>query len=351
MNKFPVRLLKFLALAIFLIGTLPAHAQESVVQLPDIFVRSDNYLIHVSHKAGPQPTKVPVLLVHGSWGNAQTWDFPGRSVMNYLASRGYDVYALDLRGMGGTTPAPSGPADYFPIDIPGRVRDVAAVASYIKSSTGGRVPVVIGWSEGGLIAGLVAASDTQHQLVAGLGLLSVAPGGFVLPGDLLASGEAQRVLFAAFPEALLPTQGDIKEILFGTDPITGKSTISLDALTTLSTPPLLQPESSIAVVQETQLCPAFLAGVFGPVPGLTVCPAQAVPWGNITVPALVVDGALDRLTGADASQTLLNAQTLFDDLASTNKQLIIFPRNSHGWFLEDNHDATDRVFNQFLSQF
>jgi hypothetical protein len=58
-NKFPVRLLKFLALAIFLIGTLPAHAQESVVQLPDIFVRSDNYLIHVSHKAGPNPPKFP----------------------------------------------------------------------------------------------------------------------------------------------------------------------------------------------------------------------------------------------------------------------------------------------------
>ena len=345
MNKFPVRLLKFLALAIFLIGILPAHAQQSVVQLPDIFVRSDNYLIHVSHKAGSQPTKVPVLLVHGTWGNAQTWDFPGRSVMDYLASRGYDVYALDLRGMGVTTPAPSGPADYFPIDIPGRVRDVAAVAGYIKMGTGGRVPVVIGWSGGGLIAGLVAASDTQHQLVAGLGLLSVATGGFVIPGDLL--GEAQRILFSDFPEALPPTQADIKEIIFGTDPITGKLTISLDALTTFSTPPLLQPESSIAVVQETEICPAFL----GTVPGLTVCPAQAVRWGNITVPALVVDGALDRLTGADASQTLLNAQTLFNDLASTNKQLIIFPRNSHGWFLEDNHDATDRVFDQFLSQF
>jgi pimeloyl-ACP methyl ester carboxylesterase len=105
-------------------------------------------------------------------------------------------------------------------------------------------------------------------------------------------------------------------------------------------------------VQETALCPAFLAGAFGfIVPGLTVCPAQAVRWGNITVPALVVDGALDRLTGADASQTLLNAQTLFDDLASTNKQLIVFPRNSHGWFLEDNHDVTDRVFDRFLSQF
>ena len=87
--------------------------------------------------------------------------------------------------------------------------------------------------------------------------------------------------------------------------------------------------------------PAFL----GALQGLTVCPAQAVPWGNITVPALVVDGALDLLVGEDL------ASTVFNSLGSTNKQLIIFPRNAHGWFLEDNHDATDRVFDRFLSSF
>jgi alpha-beta hydrolase superfamily lysophospholipase len=70
-----------------------------------------------------------------------------------------------------------------------------------------------------------------------------------------------------------------------------------------------------------------------------------LPWGNITVPALVVDGALDLLVGEDL------AETLFESLGSTNKRLIVFPRNSHGWFLEDNHDATMRVFNHFLSQF
>jgi pimeloyl-ACP methyl ester carboxylesterase len=339
MYKLP-SLLKFVAVVVFLTSVLPVRAQQSVVRLPDIYVTSDNYSIHVSHKTGAQPSKVPVLLIHGSWGNAQTWDFPGRSVMDYLAARGYDVYALDLRGMGASIPGPSGPADYFPIDIPGRVRDAAAVAGYIRNNTG-RVPVVIGWSQGGVITGLLAASDPQHQLAAGVGLLSTAPGGFVIPGDLLLSGEVNRILLTAFPEALPPSQSDIDEIIFGTDPITGKSTISPDALTTFSTPPLLQPESSIAIVQEAEICPAFL----GALPGLTVCPAQAVPWGNITVPALVVDGALDRLVGEDL------AQTLFNSLGSTNKQLVVFPRNSHGWFLEDNDDATMRVFNRFLSQF
>jgi hypothetical protein len=136
----------------FLMSILPAPAQTVVVQLPDIFVFSDNYSIHVSHKAGAHPSKVPVLLIHGSWGNAQTWNFPGRSVMDYLTVRGYDVYALDLRGMGESIPRPTGPADYFPIDIFGRVRDAAAVAGYIRNNTG-RVPVVMGWSHGGIVPG------------------------------------------------------------------------------------------------------------------------------------------------------------------------------------------------------
>ena len=63
------------------------------------------------------------------------------------------------------------------------------------------------------------------------------------------------------------------------------------------------------------------------------------------VPALVVDGALDPLVGVDRAQALFNA------LGSTNKQLVIFPRNSHGWFLEDNHDANLRVVDRFLTQF
>jgi pimeloyl-ACP methyl ester carboxylesterase len=125
----PLCLLRFLVLAMFLISILPASAQQSVVRLPDIYVPSDNYSIHISHKAGAEPSKVPVLLVHGTWVNSQTWDFPGRSVMDYFAARGNDVYALDLRGMGLSAPAPAVPNDYFRIDIPGRVRR-AVIFSY-----------------------------------------------------------------------------------------------------------------------------------------------------------------------------------------------------------------------------
>ena len=58
-----------------------------------------------------------------------------------------------------------------------------------------------------------------------------------------------------------------------------------------------------------------------------------------------MDGALDPLVGTD------HAQVLFDELGSAKKQLIVFPRNSHGWFLENNFAATQRVLDRFLAQF
>jgi pimeloyl-ACP methyl ester carboxylesterase len=100
-----------------------------------------------------------------------------------------------------------------------------------------------------------------------------------------------------------------------------------DTLYSLSAPDI---DATLAIDEE--VAPSF----FGLVPA----------WGFITVPTLVVDGALDPLVGTQDSIDLIG------DLTGTvNKELIVFPRNSHAWFLEDNHDATVRVLNQFLSQF
>jgi len=332
MYRLPGRGLRLLALAMLVMSILPARAQE-VIRSSDLYVTTtDNVSIHVHRKVGAEPSKVPVLLIHGTWGNARTWDFAGRSVMGHLAVRGYDVYALDLRGMGG-----SDNPGYPNIDIFNRVDDARAVASEIMAITNRR-PVVMGWSEGGLIAGLLAASDPNGELIAGVGLLSVAPNGFVVPnypdiqldlGTLLATKAA----------SFLPSPHEVNEIVFGTDPRTGMSTISPDALSTfVSVPDFLQTDSVQAVLEEVNECPVLSALGF-----VKTCPV--VVWGNIKVPALVVDGALDPLVGTNL------AQQVFNLLGSTNKQLIVFPFNSHGWFLEDNDHETDRVFDHFLSQF
>jgi len=329
MYSLPSRVVRFLALAAFVMSILPAHAQESAIQSFDFRVTtSDGVNIHVHRKVGPAPNRVPVLLVHGSWGNALTWDFPGRSVMDYLAVRGYDVYALDLRGMGGSVDP-----NFFTVDLLSRMNDVVAVATNIKTTTG-RLPVVIGWSQGGLITGLFAAS--HPELLAGVGLLSVAPDGFSVPLNLQ-SALQNIILSPSFPVALPPKPSQINEIIFGTDPITGMPTISPDAFAIFVSPSLLQPDSVFAIVEEVNLCPLFLNTI------VQTCPIPT--WSNIKVPALVVDGALDLLVGVDG------AQVLFNSLGSVNKQLVVYPRNSHGWFLEDDHDATVRVFDHFLSQF
>jgi len=315
----PINLLRFLVLAMFVMSTLPARAQQPAVQSSDFHVRTmDGVSIHVHRKVGAAPKKVPVLLIHGTWGDGRTWDFPDRSVMDHLAVQGYDVYALDLRGMGSSDHPP-----YLTIDIVNRVNDAAAVASYIVATTG-RAPVVMGWSQGGVITGLLAAS--APQLVTGVGFFSVPEDGFSVPQDLL---PVLLGIISSGVDHFLPTLDEIREVAFGTDPITGKPTISPDALATFLS--LSEPDSVPAI--EEQASPLFF--------NLALVPA----WPAIHVPALVVDGALDLLVGVDRAQELFNA------LGTTNKQLVIFPRNSHGWFLEDNHNANLRVVDQFLSQF
>ena len=68
-------------------------------------------------------------------------------------------------------------------------------------------------------------------------------------------------------------------------------------------------------------------------------------WSLIKVPALVVDGAQDLIVGEQ------RAQDLFDRLGSRRKELVIYPRNAHAWFLEDNSKAVLRAFGRFLAQF
>jgi pimeloyl-ACP methyl ester carboxylesterase len=333
MNRFPSPW-KFLGLAaLALVSALPAVAQVPAIASYKFIIGNGGISIQVYEKVGPQPTKVPVLLIHGTWGNAQTWDFPGRSVMDYLAVRGYDVYALDLRGEGAS--GPPAPVDYTKIDIVNRVSDAAAVAAYIQRSTT-RTPVVIGWSQGGVIAGILAAAPSTSSFVAGVGLLSVPPDGFVIPPQFLAL--LPQILSGP---SFVPTEPEINSIIFGIDPLTGKSTMSAaaeDTFYAISAPDI---DSTKAIGEE--VTPAFFAAVLGPVSPSTGLPSG---WGRIQVPALVVDGALDPLVGTNLEEQLFGLLT-----GTNNKQLIVFPRNSHAWFLEDNHDETVRVFDHFLSQF
>jgi|SRR5215211_2544038 len=311
-------------------GAEPAAAAPSTIKSKDFSVEtSDGVSIHVSEKVvrSGGTNKVPILLVHSLWNNSQSWDSPGRSVMNYLATNGYDVYALDMRGMG-KSERPLPPADYNSIHLLDRVKDLEAVASYIKNTpknTTHRPPVVLGYSQGGALTGVLAAS--RPDLVSGVGLFSVPANGFILPlkyqilaGELVAQGE----------DHFLPVPDDIRELDFGVDPVTGRPTISNEAFETHYS---LQEADSVQATLELA-SPEFYQAAITP------------SWAQIKAPALVVDGALDLTVGEESATALYNA------LGSKNKDLIIFERNAHAWFVEDNYESTQsQAFDEFLEQF
>ncbi|GAB4460453.1 MAG: alpha/beta hydrolase [Anaerolineales bacterium] len=94
-------------------------------------------LIH--QKAAGAARAAPVLFVHGKWHGAWCWR---ENFMPYFAKNGYDVYALSLRGHGGS----DGRERLRWHSIADYVADVAWAVRQI-----GQPPVIVGHSMGGFI--------------------------------------------------------------------------------------------------------------------------------------------------------------------------------------------------------
>ena len=92
----------------------------------------------------------PVLLIHGAANSSVVWRFWQEA----LAELGWSSYAVDLRGHGRSSGSIDGAtmSDY--------ADDVAAAAAGLSET-----PVVMGWSMGGLVAIMVAASGHARACV------------------------------------------------------------------------------------------------------------------------------------------------------------------------------------------
>src|SRR3954470_5351952 len=119
-------------------------------------VTVDGHPIAVWEKHGANPHR-NLVLVHGrTWSSVPDFDLqvPGEnlSVMDAFAARGYDVYAIDLRGYGAT------PRDRSGWLTPSRAAaDVDAVISWVQHRSPMKDrPALIGWSRGSMVAQLVA---------------------------------------------------------------------------------------------------------------------------------------------------------------------------------------------------
>ncbi|MEO6237551.1 MAG: alpha/beta fold hydrolase [Vicinamibacterales bacterium] len=129
----------------------------------------DGHHLAVWEKKPAQPRAV-IVLIHGrTWSSLPNFDLqvPGerRSFMDALADAGLDVFAVDLRGYGGT------PRDASGWLTPDRaVADVQRVVSWVQQRGQSRLPVYLfGLSRGAMIAAM--AAQQRPETLAGVVLL------------------------------------------------------------------------------------------------------------------------------------------------------------------------------------
>lgn len=148
----------------------------------------DGHPLSVWSKRPPTEARGAILLVHGrTWSARPNFDLrvPGASLMDALVAEGYAAYAVDLRGYGGT------PRDTSGWLTPDRAaRDVSAVLEWVRgreeTGNGSRAgitrranaprPVLLGYSQGAMVATLVA--QRRPELLSGLVLF-----GYPYPGS------------------------------------------------------------------------------------------------------------------------------------------------------------------------
>jgi alpha-beta hydrolase superfamily lysophospholipase len=131
-----------------------AHAQATLIK--HILPPEDAQRLTLWEKRPANP-KGTIVLLHGrTWSSLPDFDLqvPGehRSLMDAFVTKGYAVYALDLRGYGAT------PRDASGWDTPNRsAEDLSAALVWVAKNSGvpGK-PAVLGWSNGSTVSILCA---------------------------------------------------------------------------------------------------------------------------------------------------------------------------------------------------
>ena len=128
-------------------------------------------------------TRAPVLLIHGFGQNRYAWHLPSRSLANYLARAGFDVFNLDLRGHGRSrqlgTKRSRGVEDYVLEDLPSAVDEVSALSGnrpifLVGHSLGGLVSYAAAPALTGAIAGIASIGSPYHFTRGSLSLGAIA---------------------------------------------------------------------------------------------------------------------------------------------------------------------------------
>lgn len=288
MNKFV--LMKCMWLAQVLLTCVAALAQETV-ELVRHTVVVDDHPIALWEKSAPD-AKEAVLLVHGrTWSALPDFDLQvdgeDLSLMDGLVQRGYAVYAVDLRGYGGS---PRDATDWL---TPNRAADdTAAVLQWINSAKAWQAKThLFGWSMGSTISQL--AVQRHPGMVASLTLFGYwRDDDADLPADE-AGNRPQKITNTAQAAA--------------SDFITPGS-ISQNAIDAYISASLASDPVKVDIRSLDQY--------------------NALDGSKIDVPVLIIYGALDPIAPA------IYQERLYRKIGSAHKQLISVAGGDHAAFLE-----------------
>ena len=172
--------MKLVAAAALLGLAFGAQAQDAKIAMEEFMIPSGDagISLYVRNKHPEGMSRVRsdriVLYVHGATYPAETafdLQLGGFSWMDYIATRGYDVYLVDIRGYGKSTRPPEmdkPAAEHEPIvRTQTAVKDVGTAVEFIRQRRGVDKVVLLGWSWGTTIMGMYTSqnNDKVQKLV------------------------------------------------------------------------------------------------------------------------------------------------------------------------------------------
>ncbi len=161
----------------------PAAPSIEDIVVEDLLIPSDtpDILLHLRHKWlpawAPFSAERTVVLVHGAtYSSGSLFDvrLDGLSFLDHLALAGLDVFALDVRGYGGSTRPPEmdAPAERSApiVRTETGARDLGSAVDFVRSRGGFDDIRLVGMSWGGSVAGSFAAA--RPEVVSRLALVA-----------------------------------------------------------------------------------------------------------------------------------------------------------------------------------
>lgn len=273
----------------------------------------------------------PVLFLHGATfpsANAAAWRMDGRSWMDELVAAGYDVYALDFLGYGGSDRYPemalSDPNGPPPDNIEIMTRQVGRAVDEIIRASGGEQVTLIAHSAGTFVAGRYA--ELHPERVARLVLFGApAPSG----GSNAVTRPQERYFHMSAADELDAFEKRVRQAGRLDPSLFGKWTdayLASDSTAGQRHPP------SVRV-------PAGMRAAFAEMNGLGKLPYDPA---RIAMPVLVIVGEWDEVSPP------AQGQWLFAHLAAPLKRFVVLSQGGHRLHLERSRFQLYRETEAFL---